>query len=307
MPVVDVKNVCHSYGAHRALQDVSFAVEQAEIFALLGPNGGGKTTLFRILSTLFPPDRGSARIFDADIRTQASEVRKNIGVVFQNPSLDGKLTVRENLIHQGHLYGMHGSSLRTRIAAMMEHLRIADRSGHLVQTLSGGLQRRVELAKGLLHAPRLLILDEPSAGLDPGARHDLWEYLERLRDEEQVTILVTTHLIDEADRASRVLILNKGEVVATGSPHTLKQRIGGDIIAVTSVDAERLREQVAERFGLQPAVLNGSLRIEKADGHRFIATLIESFPGMIDTVTLSKPTLEDVFIDCTGHRLWEDE
>ena len=307
MPVVDVQNVCHSYGAHPALQDVSFAVEQAEIFALLGPNGGGKTTLFRILSTLFPPDRGSARIFDADIRTQASEVRKNIGVVFQNPSLDGKLTVRENLIHQGHLYGMHGSSLRTRIAAMMEHLRIADRSGHLVQTLSGGLQRRVELAKGLLHAPRLLILDEPSAGLDPGARHDLWEYLERLRDEEQVTILVTTHLIDEADRASRVLILNKGEVVATGSPHTLKQRIGGDIIAVTSVDAERLRDQVAERFGLRPVLLNGSLRIEKADGHRFIATLIESFPGMIDTVTLAKPTLEDVFIDCTGHRLWEDE
>ncbi len=307
MPVVDVRNVCHSYGAHPALQDVSFAVEQAEIFALLGPNGGGKTTLFRILSTLFPPDRGSVRIFDADIRTQAPEVRGNIGVVFQNPSLDGKLTVRENLIHQGHLFGMHGRSLRTRIAAMMEHLRIADRSGHLVQTLSGGLQRRVELAKGLLHAPRLLILDEPSAGLDPGARHDLWEYLERLRDEEQVTILVTTHLIDEADRASRVLILNKGTVVATGSPHTLKQRIGGDIIAVTSVDAERLRDRVAEKFGLQPALLNGSLRIEKVDGHRFIATLIESFPGMIDTVTLSKPTLEDVFIDCTGHRLWEDE
>ncbi len=307
MPVVDVRNVCHSYGAHPALQDVSFAVEQAEIFALLGPNGGGKTTLFRILSTLFPPDRGSVRIFDADIRTQAAEVRRNIGVVFQNPSLDGKLTVRENLIHQGHLFGMHGRSLRTRIAAMMEHLRIADRSGHLVQTLSGGLQRRVELAKGLLHAPRLLILDEPSAGLDPGARHDLWEYLERLRDEEQVTILVTTHLIDEADRASRVLILNKGTVVATGSPHTLKQRIGGDIIAVTSVDAERLRDRVAEKFGLQPALLNGSLRIEKVDGHRFIATLIESFPGMIDTVTLSKPTLEDVFIDCTGHRLWEDE
>ena len=307
MPVVDVRNVCHSYGAHPALQDVSFAVEQAEIFALLGPNGGGKTTLFRILSTLFPPDRGSARIFDADIRTQAAEVRRNIGVVFQNPSLDGKLTVRENLIHQGHLFGMHGRSLRTRIAAMMEHLRIADRSGHLVQTLSGGLQRRVELAKGLLHAPRLLILDEPSAGLDPGARHDLWEYLERLRDEEQVTILVTTHLIDEADRASRVLILNKGTVVATGSPHTLKQRIGGDIIAVTSVDAERLRDRVAEKFGLQPVLLNGSLRIEKVDGHRFIATLIESFPGMIDTVTLAKPTLEDVFIDCTGHRLWEDE
>lgn len=307
MPVVDVQNVCHSYGAHRALRDVSFAVEQAEIFALLGPNGGGKTTLFRILSTLFPPDGGSARIFDADIRTHASEVRKNIGVVFQNPSLDGKLTVRENLIHQGHLFGMHGTSLRTRIGTMMEHLRIADRSGHLVQTLSGGLQRRVELAKGLLHAPRLLILDEPSVGLDPGARHDLWEYLKRLRDDEQVTILATTHLIDEADRAGRVLILDKGEVVAAGSPHTLKQRIGGDIIAVTSVDADGLRDRVAQKFGLQPVLLDGTLRIEKADGHRFIATLIESFPGMIDTVTLAKPTLEDVFIDCTGRRLWEDE
>jgi ABC-2 type transport system ATP-binding protein len=189
----------------------------------------------------------------------------------------------------------------------MEQLRVADRAADLVQTLSGGLQRRVELAKGLLHRPQLLILDEPSVGLDPAARHDLWDYLERLRQEQRVTLLVTTHLIEEADRASRVLILNKGQVVATGTPESLKQKIGGDIIAVTSRDNESLRAQVAEKFGLQPAVVNGSLRIEQADGHRFVATLFESFPGMIDSVTLAKPTLEDVFIDRTGHHLWEGE
>lgn len=307
MPAIDVKNVSHSYRGHRALSEVTFSVDEAEIFALLGPNGGGKTTLFRILSTLFPPDAGSARVFGADVRTEAPRVRRHIGVVFQSPSLDPKLTVRENLVHQGRLYGMHGPALRTRVGEMMAQLRVADRAGDLVQTLSGGLQRRVELAKGLLHSPRLLILDEPSVGLDPGARHDLWEYLEELRDRQRVTILVTTHLIDEADRASRVLILNKGKVVATGTPGSLKERIGGDIIAVTGADTVSLRDRVIAKFGLDAVVLNGSLRIEKANGHQFIATLIESFPGMIDSVTVAKPTLEDVFIERTGHRLWEDE
>jgi ABC-2 type transport system ATP-binding protein len=307
MFAVDVENLSHRYGTHPALSDVSFSVHEAEIFALLGPNGGGKTTLFRILSTLFPPSEGTARVFGSDVRTQASEVRRQIGVVFQSPSLDKKLTVMENLTHQAHLYGMRGVGLRTRIQEMMEHLGITDRAGHLVQTLSGGLQRRVELAKGLLHRPRLLILDEPSVGLDPGARHDLWQYLERLRGDQKVTILVTTHLIDEADRSSRVLILDKGKVVASGDPDTLKRGIGGDIIAVTSTDNESLRAKVADKFGLNPTILNGSLRIEKVDGHQFIATLVESFPGMIDSVTLAKPTLEDVFIERTGHRLWEEE
>ena len=307
MSAVEIENLSHRYGAHRALSDVSFEVQEAEIFALLGPNGGGKTTLFRILSTLFPPTQGTARIFGTDVRIQPQEVRRHIGVVFQSPSLDTKLTVLENLTHQGRLYGMRGVGLRTRIQEMMEHFRITDRARHLVGTLSGGLKRRVELAKGLLHRPRLLILDEPSVGLDPGARHDLWQYLEQLREDENVTILVTTHLIDEADRSNRVLILDKGKIVASGNPDTLKRGIGGDIIAVTSTDNESLRSKVANKFGLNPTVLNESLRIEKTDGHRFIATLIESFPGMIDSVTLAKPTLEDVFIERTGHRLWDEE
>ena len=306
MPVVEVQNLTHYYGDRKALSGVSFQVEHAEIFSLLGPNGGGKTTLFRILSTLFPPSDGTAKIFGFDVRREPAEVRRRVGVVFQNPSLDIKLTVSENLFHQGHLYGLYGSDLRSRVHDMMDRLKIADRASHLVETLSGGLRRRVELAKGLLHQPKLLILDEPSVGLDPGARHDLWQYLELLRDSEDVTVLVTTHLIDEADRSNHVLILHEGAVVASGTPQSLKQQIGGDIIALASQGADVLRGRIAEKFGLESVVLNGSVRIEKTDGHEFIAELIESFPGMIDSVTLAKPTLEDVFIDRTGHRLWEE-
>ena len=306
MHAVEVENLTHYYGERKALSDVSFQVDEAEIFSLLGPNGGGKTTLFRILSTLLLPTEGAARIFDLDIGTDSSRVRQQIGIVFQNPSLDIKLTVRENLVHQGHLYGLHGGTLRSRIDEMMGRLKITDRASSLVETLSGGLRRRVELAKGMLHHPKLLILDEPSVGLDPGARHDLWQYLESLRDSEEVTILATTHLIDEGDRSDHVLILNQGLVVGSGTPRALKQQIGGDIIALTSKDPDVLSRKIADTFDLKPTLLNGSVRIEKTSGHEFIAKLIEAFPGTIDSVTLAKPTLEDVFIDRTGHRLWEE-
>jgi ABC-2 type transport system ATP-binding protein len=198
--------------------EVPFEVGEGEMFALLGPNGGGKTTLFRILSTLYPPTEGTARIFGHDVGSEAAQVRSRIGVVFQSPSLDRKLTVRENLKHQGRLYGLSGRALASRIDLVMERLGVRDRDGDRVETLSGGLQRRVELAKGLLHEPRLLLLDEPSVGLDPGARHDLWTYLDELRRESNVTLLVTTHLVDEADRADRVAILRKGEIAAIGTP-----------------------------------------------------------------------------------------
>lgn len=306
MPVVEVQDIVHRYGSHTALAGVSFSVEEREIFALLGPNGSGKTTLFRILSTLFPPDEGTARVFGFDVQNEAHEVRKRVGVVFQSPSLDPMLTVRENLVHHGHLYGLRGTRLATRIDEMMDRLRIADRAGDRIDTLSGGLARRVELAKGLLHAPGLLILDEPSVGLDPGARHDLWVYLEELRQTDGVSILVTTHLIDEGDRATRVLVLHKGKVVALDTPSALKSQIGGDVISLVTGHAQELSERIADRFDLKPTVLDQAVRIEKSDGHAFIPTLFESFPGLIDSVTIARPTLEDVFIQRTGHRLWED-
>jgi ABC-2 type transport system ATP-binding protein len=180
------------------------------------------------------PTSGTAAILGFDIRTHADEVRQRIGVVFQSPSLDKKLTVLENLKYHGQLYGIHGSRLKARVAEMMERLGVADRANHLVETLSGGLARRVELAKGLLHQPQLLILDEPSVGLDPGARHDLWLYLQKLREKEGVTILVTTHLIDEGDRSDRVLVLNLGKIVAFDTPTALKDQIGGDVISITT-------------------------------------------------------------------------
>jgi ABC-2 type transport system ATP-binding protein len=308
---VHASNIVHEYPGRgktkprRALDGVSFDVRRGEIFALLGPNGGGKTTLFKILSTAFTPTSGTATIFEHDVRTQADEVRQRIGVVFQNPSLDKKLTVLENLRYHGQLYGMRGAELTSRVNEMMERLAVADRAGHLVETLSGGLARRVELAKGLLHRPELLILDEPSVGLDPGARHDLWIYLQKLRDKEGVTILVTTHMIDEGDRSDRVLVLNQGKIVALDTPSALKDQIGGDVITIVTKEQERLSGRIKEKFGLTAAVLNGTLRIEKQNGHSFISQVVEAFPEMIEAVNLSKPTLEDVFIARTGHRFWE--
>jgi ABC-2 type transport system ATP-binding protein len=303
---VQALNITHNYGERTALSDVTFDVKRGEIFGLLGPNGGGKTTLFKILSTSFPPTRGSAKIFDLDVQKQADDVRRLIGVVFQSPSLDKKLTVLENLLYHGQLYCLTGKPLKDRVQEMMDRLMVSDRAGNLVETLSGGLARRVELAKGLLHRPKLLILDEPSVGLDPGARRDLWLYLQRLRDKDGVTILVTTHLIDEADRCDRVLILNQGKVVGLGTPESLKQEIGGDVITITSKDPEKLRVAITQKFRVEPTVMNGKLRFEKEQGHAFIAQVVDAFSDMIDSVSLSKPTLEDVFIARTGHRFWEE-
>ena len=294
-------------GARRALNGVSFDVRRGEIFALLGPNGGGKTTLFKILSTALSPTSGTAAIFGFDVQKQADEVRRRIGVVFQNPSLDKKLTVLENLRYHGQLYGLRGGELASRVSEMMERLAIADRARDLVETLSGGLARRVELAKGLLHRPELLILDEPSVGLDPGARHDLWLYLQRLREKEDVTILVTTHLIDEGDRSDRVLVLNQGSIVALDTPVRLKEQIGGDVISIATKDPDRLVGRIREKFGITPTSFNGTLRIEKQAGHAFISQVVDAFPDLIEAVNLSRPTLEDVFIARTGHRFWEDK
>jgi ABC-2 type transport system ATP-binding protein len=310
---VRASNLIHEYPGRgqqtprRALDGVTFEAKKGEIFALLGPNGGGKTTLFKILSTALAPTGGTATIFGFDILKQADEVRRRIGVVFQNPSLDKKLTVLENLRYHGQLYGLRGRELTDRVTEMMERLAVSDRAKHLVETLSGGLARRVELAKGLLHRPELLILDEPSAGLDPGARHDLWVYLQKLRDKEGATILVTTHLIDEGDRSDRVLILNQGRIVALDSPVRLKEQIGGDIISIVTRQPDRLMGQIKERFGIMPVALNGTLRIERRAGHAFISQVVDAFPEMIEAVNLSKPSLEDVFIARTGHRFWEDK
>ena len=276
---------------------------RGEIFGLLGPNGGGKTTLFRILSTLLTPAEGRARLFGLDVAREPLAVRRRIGVVFQNQSLDRRLTTSENLMHHGHLYGLRGEALSRRTDEILDRVGLSDRRSDVVETLSGGLRRRVELAKGLMHGPDLLLLDEPSTGIDPRARLDFWEYLQLLRREEGVTVLLTTHLLDEADKCDRLAILDRGELAGEGTPKALKQQIGGDVVVVlASRDSKNLSRQINERFGISAAIVNGSVRFEQPQGAELVAQLMQALPDQVDSVTVSHPNLEDVFIHMTGHR-----
>jgi len=306
-PAIAIRELVHRYGNRTALDGVSFEVRSAELFGLLGPNGSGKTTLFRILSTLMVPVGGRAVVAGCDAVKDAGRLRREIGVVFQQQSIDLKLTAAENLWHQGHLYGLRGRGLRHRIEEVLARVGLSDRARDKAETFSGGMQRRLELAKGLLHGPRVLLLDEPTTGLDPGARRDVWQYLRILRDEEQVTVLVTTHLMEEAERCDRLAILHQGRLVAMGTPAELKQEIGGDVIVLDARDPDSLAERVRTHFKVDARVLEGRVRIEKDHGHRFVTDLVEAFPGEIEAVSIAKPSLEDVFIHRTGHRFWSEE
>lgn len=301
--IVSVSELTHRYAERTALDKISFEAREGCIFAVLGPNGGGKSTLFRILSTVMAPTSGRASIAAFDVTTQAAEVRRLIGVVFQSQSLDRKLTVGENLHAQGSFFGMHGEPLRARIGHVTARLHLADRIDDVVETLSGGLRRRVEIAKALLHRPRVLLMDEPSTGLDPAARRELWQYIADLRSLENVTVMLTTHILEEADRADTLVLLHQGRIVASGSPDELKARVGGDVVVLEAADPASLASAIATRFPVRTTVNDSSIRVEIGNGHRFIAEVVEAFPGAIQSVALHKPTLEDVFLDETGASL----
>ncbi len=307
---ISLDQLSHDYGTRLALDHLSFDVRPAEIFGLLGPNGSGKTTLFRILSTLMVPTGGHAYISGYDVATHPTQARQQTGIVFQASSLDVKLTVAENLMHQGHLYGLSGRELQTRSKEVLARVGLSDRSGDLAETLSGGQKRRVELAKGLIHSPSVLLLDEPSTGLDPGARIDLWHYLRLLRDEQGVTVLVTTHLMEEAEHCDRLAFLNTGRLVALGSPAELKAQIGGDIVQFETASpeaAQQLAAALEQRFRVTPVIVENAVRVEREQGHRFLTEVVEAFPGAVEGVSVAKPSLEDVFIQRTGHRFWMDD
>jgi ABC-2 type transport system ATP-binding protein len=305
MPPIEVENLHHAYGARKALVGVTFDVSQGEIFGILGPNGGGKTTLFKILSTLIPANKGRVRLLGYDQADKPHEVRKHLGVVFQHPSIDLKLTVVENLRHHGHLYGLWGRALEGRIQTVLDQLGLAERGRNLVETLSGGLQRRVELAKAILHRPSLLLLDEPSTGLDPGIRQQFRLHLAYLREQDGTTILLTTHILDEAEWCDRVGILDEGKLVAIGTPEALKDQVGADVVIIDASDLEGLATRINQQFGYGSSLVDKSLRIECAQGHEFARDVVAAFPQEIQSVRFGKPTLEDVFIKVTGHRFAE--
>lgn len=300
-PAIEVSHVSHHYGTRVAVDDLSLDVKEGEIFTFLGPNGSGKTTLFRLLSTLIPLQSGSVTVLGHNLSGRTTAVRAALGVVFQAPSLDKKLAVDENLQHQGRLYGLSGSTLKQRKQTMLKALAIEDRANDRVETLSGGMRRRVELAKGMLHEPQILLLDEPSTGLDPGARADLWHYLRQVREQQGVTIVLTTHLLEEAERADRIAIMHEGKLAALDTPVALQESVGGDAITIRTESPAKLAVKIREKLACVAIVVDGAVRLEQPNGHQWIPRLVEAFPNEIKSITLGKPTLEDVFIDRTGH------
>lgn len=304
---VEVSECTYSYGETRALDGVSFQVAPRSIFGLLGPNGSGKTTLFRILSTLLAPESGSARLFGIDVTERPIEARRQVGVVFQSQSLDSRLTVEENLVHQGHMYGLRGHGLAERIAEVLEKVGLADRRKDRVQTLSGGLRRRADLAKGLLHGPKLLLLDEPSTGVDPMARLAFWRYLEQLRSAAGVTVLLTTHLLEEADGCDELAILDRGKLIRQGTPADLKAEIGGEVVTLATGGAAAVATALAEEFAVQDTRVDGDeIRFEHPEGSKWAARLMTRFGAQIESVKISRPSLEDVFLHHAGYGFYAD-
>jgi ABC-2 type transport system ATP-binding protein len=305
-PAIRIAGLAHRYGERQALCGIDLDIARGEVFGVLGPNGGGKTTLFKVLATLLPPQTGQVTVLDEDAARAPERVRRRLGVVFQHPALDAKLTVLENLRCHAALYGLAARDARERSAMLLDRLGVADRGNDLVETLSGGLARRVELAKGLLHGPELVLLDEPSTGLDPGARRDFFEYLLHLRERDGTTVVLTTHYMEEAERCDRVGFVHQGRLVAVGAPAELKAEIGGDVVVIDSADPERLRARIVQRFGCEPQLVDGALRVELPRGHEFVRDVVEAFPADVRAITFGKPTLEDVFVHVTGERFWSD-
>jgi ABC-2 type transport system ATP-binding protein len=301
-PVIEVLDLNFRYGSRVALRDVTFQVEPGEVFAFLGPNGSGKTTLFRLLSTLVPLQDGTARVLGDCLAEKPDAIRKRLGIVFQSPSLDRKLTVAENLRCQGALYGLRGRELAVRQREVLLQLGLETRVKDRVETLSGGLQRRVDLARSLMHRPELLLLDEPSTGLDPGARSDFWNYLRQLQGEYGLTVVMTTHLLSEGDRADRIGILHEGDLVALDQPEALRRELGGDQVTITCREPVQLKEQLETRFGVSVHLMDGQLRVPPLENESLWDLLQGEFQQQVESMTWGKPTLEDVFIHKTGQQ-----
>ena len=302
---IEVASVSHHYGDRRALDEVSMAVPNGRICGLLGPNGGGKTTLFKILTTMIAPTSGAAYVGGCHIVQRQRDVRRKIGVVFQSSSLDPHLTALENLTHQGHLYGLRGEALQRRAALLLDLFGIGDRTHDRVAVFSGGMQRRLELAKALLHQPEVLILDEPSTGLDPAARRTLMDHLHQLRDQSGITALITTHLMEEAERCDLVAILDHGRLVGMDSPTLLKRTIGGEVLTISTANPSSLAKEILERFEIPVSIADGRVHIEHERGHALVGEMMDAFGERVESITVGKPTLEDVFLRLTGHQLGE--
>lgn len=307
MNIVEVKKLTKKFNGLIAVNAVSFAVKKGEIFGFLGPNGAGKSTTIGMLSTLINPTAGAALINGFSIESETNEVRKSIGLVFQDPSLDDRLTARENLVFHARLYGVPRKEYLKRVKEVLELVELWDRKDSLVRSFSGGMKRRLEIARGLIHYPKLLFLDEPTLGLDPQTRAHIWDYILKLRETHQMTIFMTTHYMNEAEYCDRIAVIDRGKIIVLDTPARLKKKVSGDIIQLQSRAKDHLKKEIKKRYKLKVKEESDKLLIEVSDGEKFLPRLFNELDSKIDSVELRKPTLEDVFLKLTGRKIREEE
>ncbi|GAA4068310.1 ATP-binding cassette domain-containing protein [Nonomuraea soli] len=306
-PAVAVQGLKKTYGKVEAVKGVSFEVAPGEVFGFLGPNGAGKTTTISMLCTLIHPTGGQARVAGHDVVTARDQVRANIGLVFQDPTLDSYLTAEQNLRFHAELYGVPKSLVGERLRQVMEMVALWDRKDAKVMTFSGGMKRRLEIARGLLHSPRVLFLDEPTVGLDPQTRSAIWGYINKLRHREDITIFMTTHYMDEAEYCDRIAIMDHGEIVVVDSPEALKASVGKDRVQIHTPDEGAAILALRECFGLEAAVHEGAVTFAVASGEEFVPRLFAELGLPIQSVSVSRPSLDDVFMNYTGSTIRDAE
>ena len=305
--IIEVENLVKRFGKLVAVDNISFNVASGEIFGFLGPNGAGKTTTINVLCTLSKPTSGRATINNFDVVRQQSQVRQSIGLVFQDPSLDERLSGLQNLRFHAMVYSVPASIREQRIEQVLRMVELWDRRNSRVQTYSGGMKRRLEIARGLLHYPKVLFLDEPTLGLDPQTRSRIWEYISDMRQREGTTIFLTTHYMDEAEKAERIAIIDHGKLVAMDTPERLKKMVGKDIITVKTDDNDKAAEEMRARYRIEARNDGGELTFEVASGEEFLPAFIKEFGTRVLSVSLRRPSLDDVFLKLTGREIRAEE
>ena len=306
-PVIMVSDLVKRYGEVEAVRGIGFEVQPGETFGFLGPNGAGKSTTIKILCTLADPTSGTAWVAGYDVQKQRDTVRRNIGLVFQDTTLDSYLTGEQNLRFHADLYGVPKSQVGPRMRQVLEMVNLWDRRTSEVATYSGGMKRRLEIARGLLHAPRVLFLDEPTVGLDPQTRSSIWEYINDLKKREDITIFLTTHYMDEAENCDRIAIIDHGKIVAIDTPEQLKASVGKDRVQITTSDDQAAMRQLKDRFGLDAAMSEGMVTFNVENGEHFVPRLFAELTEQIRSVSVARPTLDDVFMSYTGKTIRDAE
>jgi ABC-2 type transport system ATP-binding protein len=307
VPAVAVDGLVKRYGEVEAVRGIDFAVAPGETFGFLGPNGAGKSTTISMLCTLVHPTGGSARVAGHDVERERDQVRRNIGLVFQDTTLDGYLTAEQNLRLHAELYGMPRGAVAERMRQVMEMVGLWERRASLVMTFSGGMKRRLEIARGLLHSPRVLFLDEPTVGLDPQTRSSIWNYISELKRDEDITIFLTTHYMDEAEYCDRIAIMDSGTIVALDTPEALKASVGVDRVQIQTGDDEAAIAALRERFEIEASVAEGAVTFGVPAGEQFVPRLFSELGQEIRSVNVSRPSLDDVFMSYTGTTIRDAE